>query len=196
MHNGLFRKLFVTLSFAFAFVINPAYVAGCGAEEDEPAFGEAEMLELLDEANGMDATVFSEGAAEYEIELALTQTEGDDTVSSRGSLFASSAYACGSRSFMQSASACDTYTALIIEGTLTVRRVDGDEPVVVVEDLPVEGEINAGRVNSLAHSTLNLQFEGGYASWLTEDAEHFALTSFNAQDLGEDVVSINYQLED
>ena len=85
MLTSVFRKLAVALTFVLAFVVNPAYVAGCGAEEqDEPDFGEAEMVALLDDINGMDATEVSDSEAVYEIDLALTQAEGDDVAAARG----------------------------------------------------------------------------------------------------------------
>lgn len=88
-----------------------------------------------------------------------------------------------------SASACDTTTTLVIEGSLTVRRVDGDEPVTIVEDLPVEGTMTAGY--QLSHATINLEFEGGAAYWETSNGMDFTLESFDARGLGDDALDIS-----
>jgi hypothetical protein len=189
------RKAFTALIFALAFVINPAYVTGCGdSEEDGPYFGEAEMVALLDDFTAAAPTELEDGEAQYEVELSLVESDGADAVSRRGgSAFANTAFACGSRTFMKSASACDTMTRMLVEGTLTLTRVDGDQPVVIVESLPVEGFMTA-ESNYLKHVTIDLELEGGgTASWSTTNGMDFALDSFDAQDLGDDAVDVRFQ---
>jgi hypothetical protein len=184
------RKGFTALVFALAFVINPAYVTGCGSEEEEPLYGEAEMVALLEDFTAAPTTELEDGDAQYEIELSLVQSEGDDAVSSReGSAFASTAFACENRTFMKSAAACATMTTMVIEGSLTLRRVDGDEPVTIVEDLPVEGTMTGGY--QLKYATINLEFEGGSAYWETSNGMDFALESLDARGLGDDALDIS-----
>ncbi|HEX2878947.1 MAG TPA: hypothetical protein VHO25_05360, partial [Polyangiaceae bacterium] len=201
MLSPLVKKQLLAVIFAFAFIINPAYLVACNSEADdnEPNFGEAEMVGLLDDFNGMDATVVDEGDAVYEVNLALTQREGTDAVSSRGGRPRSSqgagviraAHACGSRTFLKSAAACITETILEVEGTAIVRRVDGATPVTVVEDLAVQGQIVATG-ETLSFASLDLTFAGGYAGWGTDDGEHFELSAFDATDLGPEAVDISY----
>jgi hypothetical protein len=188
------RRAFTALIFGLAFVINPAYVTGCGSSEDGgPFFGETEMVALLDDFAANAPSVFEDGDAQYEIELSLVESDGGDTVSSRsGSAFASTALACGSRTFMKSASACASMTSMVVEGALTVTRIDGPQPVVVVESLPVEGRM-AALGNYLDFVTIDLEFGGGTASWSTENGMDFALDRFDAQDLGGDGVDVRFQ---
>lgn len=195
MLNTLFRKLVVALVFGVAFVINPAYVTGCGPTIDEPDFGEAEMVALLDDLNAMGVSEIDSDGAVYEVELTLEQAEGDDVTAVREqSPFTSTAYACGSRTFMKSAAACSTTTALAVEGTLTIRRVDGPEPVVVVEGLAVSGLIEVYG-DHLRSAYVNLELEGGGSAGLyTENAKDFELHSLEAHDLGEDGVDISFFL--
>lgn len=190
MLRSFLRKLCVALSFGVAFVINPAYVAGCGSpEEEQPDFGEAEMLALLEELTAAEPTELEDGDAQYEIELDLAEAEGEDVVSSARPLFASSAYACGSRTFMKSAAACSTQTEIALEGTLSVRRVDGDEPVVIAQDVAVEGRMMASG-KTLRFVSIDLEFEGGTARWTTSNGMDFALDAFLAQGLGDQAVDI------
>lgn len=192
MLNTLFQKLVIALVFGVAFVINPAYLTGCGSEEDEPDFGEAEMVALLADFNAMAMSEIDQGDARYEVELSLEQAEGDDVIEARApSPFASTAYACGNRTFMKSAAACDTQTLMGVEGTLTVRRIDGDEPVVVVEDLPVSGQMRASS-NQLRFVSIDLGVEGGGTiSWITTNAKDFTLETFDADGLGEQAVDLH-----
>lgn len=184
------RKGFAALIFALAFVINPAYVTGCGSEEEGPLYGEAEMVALLEDFTAAPPTELDDGDAQYEIELSLVESGGDDAVSSRErSAFASTAFACENRTFMNSASACDTMTTMVIEGSLTLRRVDGDESVTIVEDLPVEGTMIAGY--QLSRATISLEFEGGTAYWETSNGMDFTLESFDARGLGDDAVDVS-----
>lgn len=192
MFRSFAKKPVLAVIFAFAFVVNPAYLVGCNSEaEDEPNFGEAEMVALLDDLNGMTTTAI-EDDAEYEVDLALTQSEGMDAVSSRaGSLVVRAAHACGSRTFLRSAGACLTETILEVEGTLSVRRVDGDQPVIVAEDVAIEGQILAYG-DTLGFVSLELTFAAGSASWVTDDNLHFQLSTFDATNLGPDAVDIAY----
>jgi hypothetical protein len=195
MLSTLFRKLVTALVFGVAFVINPAYVTGCGPTIEEPDFGEAEMVALLDDLNAMGVSEIESDDALYEVELTVAQAEGEDVIAAREpSPLASTAHACGSRTFMKSAAACGTSTALSLEGTLTIRRVDGDAPVVVVEALAVSGLMEAYG-DRLRTAYVNLELEGGgSATWYTDNAKDFVLHWLDAQDLGEEGVDIGFAL--
>jgi hypothetical protein len=188
------RKAFTALIFTLAFVINPAYVAGCGSEEEQGQdFSEADMVALLDDFAALDPTELEVEGVHYEIELSLTQSEGQDEISVRApSPFASKAFACGSRTFMKSASACDSITTMPIEGALTLLRVDGEERIAVLTDVPVEGSMIAGS-NQLTHVTISLELDGGgLAQWSTTNGQDFSLDSFDARDVGEDGADLSF----
>ncbi len=184
------RNLIAAVLFTLAFVLNPAYVAGCGDEDAEPNFGEAQMLEVLEGLTVMGPYSMEEGDAQYEVELMLTQVGGaDDLGAALRPLFAMQAYACGSRTFMQSAAACITSTTLPIEGALTLRRIDGDEPAVVVSDLAVRGEIVVFGTR-LGNAHVSLDFEGGFAALVSDDGVRFDVDRFEAQNLGPDAIDL------
>jgi hypothetical protein len=194
MLSALLRNLCVAAVFGVAFIINPAWVTGCASADEGPDFSEADMVALLEDFNAMSTAEIEQDDAVYEVELTLAQTEGDDTVVSRqAALFTNKAYACGRNTFMKSASACDTQTIMVVEGTLSVRRVDGDEPVVVVADLPVEGEMRASG-NHLTYVDIYVELEGGSAGWSTQNGMDFGLVWFDADGLGDDGVDIEYAL--
>jgi hypothetical protein len=197
MPSTVFRKLVLAIAFGIAFVINPAYVAGCGSTEQEgPRFGEAEMVALLEDFNAMGVPVIEVGQARYALAIELSQSEGDDhvdAVSRAPALLASTAHACGDRTFMKSAAACSTRTTMTVEGTLTVHRVDGEAPVVVVEDLRVSGAMTVDG-NLLTYADVDLELEGGgSASWHTRNGRDFDVALFDAQGLGEDGVDIQFE---
>jgi hypothetical protein len=149
------------------------------------------MVGLLDGLNGMSGTAV-EGDAVYEVGLELVQRAGADSVSSlKGVRVVRAPHACGSRTFLKSAAACTTDTILEVDGTAIVRRVDGATAMTVVEDLAVRGEIRATG-ETLRFASLDLYFAGGTGSWVTEDGQHFELSTFDATDLGPDAVDISY----
>lgn len=151
------------------------------------------MVALLGDFAAMDPTELEVDGARYEIELSLTQSEGDDEISGRtASPFAIKAFACGSRTFMKSASACDSITTMPIEGALTLLRVEGEERFVVLMDVPVEGRMVAGSVR-LTDVTIDLELEGGgLAIWSTVNGTNFSLDSFEAVDVSEDGADISF----
>ena len=116
------------IAFGLGSVVNPAYF-GCASESVEKfEFGEAEMLELLDEANATGPFEFEDGTDRYRLEVIFTQKPGDDSDESASSSvhapFAARAYACGSRSFKQSASACITSSTVPLTAQLDLFRLD------------------------------------------------------------------------
>lgn len=159
--------------FAFAFIVNPVYLVGCGAS-DEPspaqrARAEAELKAHLDIIDGTPSWTFTQGGEDYELFLALahakTPTEQARRSAERAS-FGVVAYACGSYTLYNRAAACSTSFSLPLEGTLTVRRLSDD--AVVVQDLAVTGQLSSLGYHALLElgggGDLSLQFdyEGAY----------------------------------
>lgn len=188
-------KLFATCTFLLALVINPAYL-GCAADEDETSFGEAEMLESLAAVNEAGSWRFSSDGARYELELSLTQSVGEDELAagSAPALLASSAHACGSRTFMQSASACVTTSTLVVEGELSLWRVEDDDTrTVLLDGKPVQGALIAFG-ETLDQVMLDVSQGSSQLVLESSDARAFAVQSFRADSVGTEGVDIDYFL--
>jgi hypothetical protein len=129
------RRSIGVFAFALAFVINPGYFAGCAGDTgDEFEFGEAEMLELVDGLNDQEPFVFSAADAAYRLELILEQEPGEDEGAvAVGSPLAQRARACGSRTFMNGASACVSSSGVALLATLRLYRTDEDADELVLE---------------------------------------------------------------
>lgn len=188
----VFRYAVATCVFALAFVVNPAWVAGCASGDDEEvdpkvlAMIEADLVERLETVNETGSFAFEHEGTSYEALLVLTQTEGKDSSAAlhpRKSApgFMRSAHACGTHTFRQSASACATTYQLEVEGTLTVRRL-GEDEAVIAQDIPVRGSV----------------YE--WETWLSfGDSNELALTgddmpvlrTFQADDLGDSGLDIH-----
>jgi hypothetical protein len=188
MPRSPLRFAISSLAFGLASVVNPAYLSGCAsATDDGPSKSElreieADLVEDLDEVNGIGAWTFTHGGEDYEVLLALSQEAGaDEAASAPGARFTSTAYACGTHTFFQSASACATNYDLAVEGTLTLRRL-GANAATIVADLAVTGTLRS-------YGGLFLQLgDEGYLS-LGEDS---ALDSFEAQSLGEEQLDFSF----
>lgn len=187
-------RLAASIAFSLAFVINPAYL-GCGPTVEEPNFGEAEMLQCLDAANEIGTWAFTADGVDYEVELSLMQTAGVDVIAwqSDEPYFARVAHACGSRTFMQSASACTTTTQLVVEGELTLRRIDSTGALEILSSEPVAGDLHS-YTTTLAWVGLSLTFGGGSQSLSLSavDARTFELDDFNATAVGTPAGDIHY----
>lgn len=181
--DGVARMTIKSLAgavFLFALVVNPAYF-GCGPTESEPNFGEAEMLQSLDAANETGTWDFEVDGVSYELTLSLMQVVGEDVIAVRHpqSMFASTAHACGSRSFLMSASACVTVTTLQVEGELTLRRVEDGVATELVSNAAVSGDLTAYG-ETLRDVSMNLVFgDARTVSLSAEDARTFVLTAFS-----------------
>lgn len=130
------RRSVGVFAFALALVINPGYFAGCaGDTEAEFEFGEAEMLELVDGVNEQEPFVFATTGAVYRLELALEQEPGEDegSVSAGVSLVARRALGCGSRTFMNGASACISSSDVALLASLRLFRTDEGADELVLE---------------------------------------------------------------
>jgi len=180
--------------FFVALALNPGYF-GCGTSDNAPNFGETEMLQSLDAANEIGTWTMHVDGVDYEVTLSLIQTAGEDSYASRPTraLFGNVAHACGSRTFMQSASACVTRTELIVDGELTLRRVDADGPFDLVSATPVHGSLTS-YTTTLGWVALELAFgDANRIALHANDARDYTLASFDADGIGIDAISIHYQ---
>lgn len=178
------------LLFGVAFVVNPAWVAGCVSSDDnvDKAAIEAELVDDLDDFNGTGSWEFEQDGETYEVLLAMTQKKGDDQ-SARARerpSFMPVAHACGDITFYQSASACLTTYELAIEGTMTLRRLGTDE-VTIVSDVEVSGSlVSLGGVNLSFGADNHLGFERGSHGAYT-------LQGFTGTNLGEDKLDLSFE---
>lgn len=184
------RWTLASLTFAFAFVINPAFVAGCISNEDDEERAQAErvktaMLAKLDAFNGTGAWEVQQDGETYELLVELTQSSKASTEQSASgnARFMSVAHACGSTTFYKSASACKTVYLMPVEGTLMVRRL-GAEAETIVEDVPVRGRLMEGSFSlSFGENALSFEDNGGAGGAL--------LIQFEAEDLGDEKVDFS-----
>lgn len=187
-------RLLAGSAFTLAFVINPAYL-GCSSHvEDGPDFGEAEMLTSLDAANEIGDWNFATEGAVYKVELSLMQTRGEDSreADARSHWFAPVAHACGTRTFMQSASACPDTTRMIVEGGLTLSLLDGSQTTELLGDEDVQGALTV-LGDTLQDVVLELRFaHGGLVQLVAPHAEDYRLTQFQGSGLGPDGLAIDY----
>ncbi|HKU39979.1 MAG TPA: hypothetical protein VJR89_17585 [Polyangiales bacterium] len=167
--------------FAVAFVINPGYFAGCVGEPSGPDFGEAEMLELLDEANATGPFDLEHAGVQYRLELSMQQKAGDDLdeTSSRQqpTPFAARAYACGSRTFMASAAACLTSSIIPLTGQFSLVRIDETGETRVLDDETLSGELRVGG-NRLSNGGAIEMYDAamdGVIALRSKDGVHFEL---------------------
>ena len=193
MATRLARSLATSIAFVFAFVINPAYVAGCGASvanEDDPednAKMEAELLQMLDDLNGQGAWQFEHEGDSYEILLELTQQKKPASAATahRASPFIAAAHACGTRTFYQSASACITIYELAVEGTFSLRRL-GAKPETIASDVPLRGTVQNFGEAYLTFGT------GGDLQLHRANEGSFELDRFMTDNLGKENLALEF----
>lgn len=176
------------LLFAVAFVVNPAWVAGCVSDEDDIDYAavERELLDDLDTFSGTASWEFTEDGEKYEILLALSQRKGDDHRSAAPArpAFMPVAYACGDVTFFQSASACAPRYELALEGTMTLRRIGADE-ATIVSDVEVSGTlISYGGVELSLGGENYVSFEG--------NGKEFWLSNFEVTNLGDEKLDLSW----
>jgi hypothetical protein len=146
--------LMTAAAFCLASVINPGYFAGCTSNTDQPGaepgaekfdFGETEMLALVDEANATSPFDVTSGSQTYKLEVSFEQRSGedqDDTAAlKQRPLFTSRAFACGTRTFMQSAAACITQSEVLLTATINLYRVDSTGLTPVVQNRTVDARL-------------------------------------------------------
>jgi hypothetical protein len=177
-------RWFIPLAaFCLASVINPGYFAGCtsatgGPEAEQFAFGEADMLELVDEANVTSPFEITSGSTRYRLEVSFEQRSGDDqddTTALAQPLFASRTFACGTRTFMQSAAACITMSEVLLTATINLYRIDGDGLTQVVHDRTLDARLWVGGTK-----LTNAQIESG-SYGVGSSTTRLSLTSSNGQ---------------
>jgi hypothetical protein len=145
--------------FCLSFVINPGYFAGCTSGPGGPDFGEAEMLELLDEANATGPFDLEHDGTRYRLELTLEQRPGDDVedLASRRwpAAFARPALACGHRTFLASAAACVTTSAIPLIARVTFVRLDATGESKLIDDREFAGDLSVSG-DKLANAAVDL----------------------------------------
>ena len=132
----MLRKKSITYaSLSLLWLVNPVITVGCD-QNYGPAFGEAEMLDLMTDINGKEWT-FEDNNRSYIISFNLNQQSVEEMASILSIM--GSAHACGTRSFIASASACIETTELPMEGTVSITDAVTDE--VIVDELSIQGEM-------------------------------------------------------
>lgn len=146
---------------ATIWMINPVFT-GCDAppHQEEFDFGEAEMLDVLDNMNSTTWT-FEINGSDVEVQVELNQRSISETAALLSLINLGSAHACGSRSFFAEAEACIDVTSLPIEGTVSLSPIDTpDEPQV----FSVEGSLDVYG-NTLSNVDIWVQGENFNAYW-------------------------------
>jgi hypothetical protein len=182
------RWLIIAAAFWFTFVVNPGYFVGCGSAEPPGfSFGEAEMLKLLESANQAEPIAFSSAGSDYTLEFRLIQRSGmdrDDTASRARPAMALQAYACGTRTFLQSAAACITLTELPVVGSVILRKRAADGPGTLPAELEVTGALRVSGYD-LRQASLDLNDQVDTISLHSVDGQTFELEVFDAPKLGD-----------
>lgn len=177
-----YRVVVAILTFLFFSVINPAYFVGCAnLTDEEPNFGETEMLEVL--SNVQRQTVWNytgfDGST-YEIELSVEQATEHPTALHRNTYqvsFFNTAFACVDRSFFKSASACIDSTEVPLEGKMTVRKSTYDGNIeTLLQDQDVEGSLVAEGL-TLGTVDLYVSYSNGYVGFISSDGVSFKVRS-------------------
>ena len=163
-------KSFTYATLSVLWLVNPIFNVGCDNEQPKHTFGEAEMLDLMDDINQEVWTV-EDGDSRYLVEFTLSQTA--EEVASLVDYFGA-AHACGSRSFTASANACIDSTHLPLEGT--VRISDADTAEVIVEELAIDGEM-AVYGYDLTNAEVEISGESGEFYLYSNDGVSFDLQS-------------------
>ena len=122
--NGRLFGVFLALC---CWVVNPAYLMGCGGERGF-TFGEAEMLSLMETLEQETWQVDQAGEV-YELIFDLEQSDILELARRSKPGLVGSAMACEDRSFVASASACVDMSYLGIKGPVDVVQRATDELV-------------------------------------------------------------------
>ena len=161
------RSLSTSLA-ALVWLLNPAWVVGCGGEESF-SFGESDMVALMQSIN--DETWLSPTASgRYEMVFELRQsTMAHHTQSSSRGIVAH-VFACSNREFVASADACMDRSVLGLEGQVVIRSPENSESL----ELQVNGTMEViGR--HLTQARVRLSHPGGEFYLRSEDGTSFSL---------------------
>jgi len=164
------RRLSIATSFILFSIINPAFLTGCGEEQDEFTFGEPEMLALVSSANDQ-AWDYTHQEQSVTVEFALVQSATVEiTERPNPSIFAA-AWACSNREFVRNAAACIDSSFLGVEGTVSVRTTDG---TVLVDEREVRGDLTVVGLN-LSSGTLTVGDDQSVFTLRSENGKDFQL---------------------
>ena len=179
------RWLITGPTFLIASVINPAYFSGCGDSQPNGfTFDEQDMVRLVQALNDADPIEFSANGADYTLAFVLRQRAGedrDDTVARTPSAWARPVYACGTRTFLQSAAACITTSEMPVSGTVTLHTRGED---ALPAQLIVQGTLRVDGYQ-LREATLDLNDQVDTISLRGDAAGKFELVVFDAPNLGD-----------
>ena len=154
----------------FAWILNPAYLAGCGGQAGF-TFGEADMLELMETVEES-AWDFERFGNSYTLAFSLEQSAGVETTSRMGQPLLSTAFACEDRTFLAAAHACMDMSRLEVEGTVDV--IDYASGESILDGLAVQGEMSVVG-QELSNASLNLVHDGGEFRFNSADGLGFVL---------------------
>ena len=166
MHQFTFSAAFISF-----FIINPAFIAGCGQEESEFTFGKPEMLALLDTLENSPWN-FDNSNETYEIEFDLEQGESVQMTQRPPFSLVESAWACSNRSFVSSAAACVNVSSLSVAGTVTIHKLESNDAPIEIE---IQGTMSVYSLN-LDSAELELSHDEGHFSLTSDDGQQFRLT--------------------
>jgi hypothetical protein len=169
MNKRAWKGSLLALVFGFSFVVNPAFLSGCGAVRSFE-FGEAEVVALLGDESLTREHRFQQRGEEYVLTITLTQQAGrDQSKSALVETVVRNAHACGQRTFLRSAAACLDVTEVPVEGR--VKLAKATSPDVALLDAPSKGQL---RVFGSKLTNVNLE--------LTGEAHTVALFAENGRD--------------
>ena len=167
------RRWLAILGFGVASLMNPALMSGCSSFI-RFNYGEPEMLALMNRANQDGPYHLQYNGQQYEVTVALQQGTAlrrtsqqdvritpEDTI--LGLAFVPTAHACGKRTFVRAAGACDDTTNMPVEGTITVKAIAGR---VILDSAAIKGTLHAYGTTIYRASLM-----------LTLDQDTFQLTS-------------------
>ena len=151
-------------------MINPAYLSGCGGETGF-SFDQEEMLALMDAVSEGTWTVEKDGQL-YHLDFDLEQSESLEITYRRPPDLLGNALACENRSFVASASACVDMSYLGIRGHVTVQDRTSGQDVLVAQ--AVTGKMLVVGLH-LSNSVIELIHSSGRFTLVSETGESFHL---------------------
>jgi hypothetical protein len=175
-------------AFLAAFVLNPAFFAGCAADSVNFQYGAKEMSALA--RAGSRNFEFTSDNVRYRLELTVKAKSKPSHAALRANAWSVTAHACGQRTLYASAAACLDASSLPVTGTMSLIRVldDGSE-MAVVTDAALSGDLFVpGTV--LDSGELYLDFDHGHIELDSRDGKTFKLATFDADWPGDLKLSI------
>jgi hypothetical protein len=150
------------------------------------------MLALVDEANATSPFDFSNGPDHYRLEISFEQRAGEDqdgtAAVEQRHLLISRAFACGTRTFMQSASACITRSQVLLTATINLYRIDEAGMTPVVQNRTFDAELWVDGYTLKYAQILSGSYGTGSTttqlSLISSDAKTFKLERFRIVDSG------------